>query len=133
MNCSGGAGAIGRISPIAQCLYSAVRHAGCSDPGDWRHNALVTMALVVIASVLVYWGGMILNDVVDLEEDRTTRLHRPLVRGSISPVIAVISAMACYYCADTDLGCDNFVASATVVDGRCISVSDRSVAVRASV
>lgn len=48
----------------------------------------LTVVLVVIASVLVYWGGMILNDVVDLEEDRTTRAHRPLVRGSISPVIA---------------------------------------------
>ena len=48
----------------------------------------VTVVLVVIASVLAYWGGMILNDVVDLEEDRTTRSHRPLVRGSISPVIA---------------------------------------------
>ncbi len=48
----------------------------------------LTVTLVVIASVLVYWGGMILNDVVDLEEDRSTRFHRPLVRGSISPVIA---------------------------------------------
>ena len=48
----------------------------------------LTVVLVVMASVLVYWGGMILNDVVDLEEDRTTRTHRPLVRGSISPVIA---------------------------------------------
>lgn len=48
----------------------------------------VTTLLVVIASVMVYWGGMILNDVVDLEEDSTTRMHRPLVRGSISPVIA---------------------------------------------
>ncbi len=48
----------------------------------------VTVILVVLASILVYWGGMILNDVVDLEEDRTTRSHRPLVRGSISPVIA---------------------------------------------
>lgn len=47
-----------------------------------------TSVLIVIASVLVYWAGMILNDVVDVEEDRTTRAHRPLVRGSISPVIA---------------------------------------------
>lgn len=48
----------------------------------------LTTTLVVMASVLVYWGGMILNDVVDLEEDRTTRPNRPLARGSISPVIA---------------------------------------------
>ncbi len=48
----------------------------------------LTVSLTIIASVLVYWGGMILNDVVDVEEDRTTRSHRPLVRGHISLVIA---------------------------------------------
>ena len=46
------------------------------------------VALLVCASTLVYWGGMVLNDVVDLEEDRLTRAHRPLVRGSISPIVA---------------------------------------------
>ncbi len=48
----------------------------------------LVVVLCVVASVLVYWAGMILNDVVDLEEDRQTRTHRPLVRGHISPVIA---------------------------------------------
>ena len=47
-----------------------------------------TVALLVVASTMVYWAGMILNDVVDLEEDRLTRSHRPLVRGSISPLVA---------------------------------------------
>ena len=47
-----------------------------------------TMALLILASVMIYWAGMILNDVVDLAEDRATRAHRPLVRGSISPVVA---------------------------------------------
>ncbi len=66
---------------LSDSLAAAILVTGGSLP--WA-----TAALVVIASVLVYWGGMILNDVVDLEEDRTTRSHRPLVRGSISPVIA---------------------------------------------
>lgn len=46
------------------------------------------LVLLIVASTLVYWGGMILNDVVDLESDRLSRGHRPLVRGSISPVVA---------------------------------------------
>lgn len=66
---------------ISDSLAAAILVTGGTLP--W-----LTTLLVVIASVLVYWGGMILNDVVDLEEDRSTRFHRPLVRGSISPVIA---------------------------------------------
>lgn len=48
----------------------------------------IALALAVLASVMTYWGGMILNDVVDLEEDRLTRTGRPLVQGRVSPVIA---------------------------------------------
>ncbi|MCC6508862.1 MAG: UbiA family prenyltransferase [Pirellulaceae bacterium] len=66
---------------LSDTLAAAVLVAGVNLP--W-----LTLTLTVIASVLVYWGGMILNDCVDLEEDRLTRLHRPLVRGSISPVVA---------------------------------------------
>lgn len=44
--------------------------------------------LTMIASLMAYWAGMILNDVVDLEEDRQHRPSRPLVAGRISPVIA---------------------------------------------
>ena len=47
-----------------------------------------TVILLVVASTMIYWAGMILNDVIDLEEDRLTRTHRPLVRGSISPLVA---------------------------------------------
>lgn len=47
-----------------------------------------SLAPTIIASVLVYWGGMILNDVVDLQEDRQTRSQRPLASGRISAVLA---------------------------------------------
>ena len=43
---------------------------------------------VVLASVMAYWAGMILNDVVDVEEDRQHRPNRPLAAGRVSPVIA---------------------------------------------
>lgn len=44
--------------------------------------------LVLAASLCAYWAGMILNDVVDLEEDRQSRPTRPLAADRISPVIA---------------------------------------------
>jgi 4-hydroxybenzoate polyprenyltransferase len=42
----------------------------------------------LLASILAYWAGMILNDVADLEEDRRDRPHRPLASDAISPVVA---------------------------------------------
>ena len=44
--------------------------------------------LALLASFCAYWAGMILNDVVDIEEDRIARPSRPLPAGRISPVIA---------------------------------------------
>ncbi len=44
--------------------------------------------LTLLASFCAYWAGMILNDVVDIEEDRISRPSRPLPAGRISPVIA---------------------------------------------
>ncbi len=43
---------------------------------------------VLLASLCAYWGGMILNDVVDLDQDRVQRPGRPLPAGRISPAIA---------------------------------------------
>lgn len=45
-------------------------------------------ALTLLASFCAYWAGMILNDVVDIEEDRIARPSRPLPSGRVSPVIA---------------------------------------------
>ena len=44
--------------------------------------------LTLLASFCAYWAGMILNDVVDIEDDRISRPSRPLPAGRISPVIA---------------------------------------------
>lgn len=43
---------------------------------------------LLLASIAAYWAGMILNDVVDLEEDIKNRPRRPLAAGRISPAIA---------------------------------------------
>lgn len=39
---------------------------------------------IVIAGVALYWAGMILNDVFDVEQDKAERSKRPLASGAIS-------------------------------------------------
>lgn len=39
---------------------------------------------VLLAGVLLYWAGMILNDVFDIDRDRKERSSRPLASGAIS-------------------------------------------------
>ncbi|TWT83436.1 prenyltransferase [Planctomycetes bacterium CA13] len=46
-------------------------------------NPLSRWAIVVLAGISLYWGGMILNDVFDLETDRKERPMRPLPAGNI--------------------------------------------------
>ncbi|MCO8125044.1 UbiA family prenyltransferase [Stieleria sp. TO1_6] len=41
-------------------------------------------ALVLAAGVALYWAGMILNDLFDLEKDTAEKRQRPLVSGAIS-------------------------------------------------
>lgn len=66
---------------FSDCIVAAIVAAGQLGP-------LTVLVPVVAASLCAYWAGMILNDVVDIDEDRETRPDRPLVAGRISPVIA---------------------------------------------
>ncbi len=49
---------------------------------------IIAFVFTLLASFCAYWAGMILNDIVDLEEDRQFRPTRPLPSGRISPVLA---------------------------------------------
>ncbi len=66
---------------VSDCIVAAIVAAGQLGPPT-------VLIPIVLASLCAYWAGMILNDVVDIEEDRQTRPDRPLVSGRISPVIA---------------------------------------------
>ncbi|QDT09103.1 prenyltransferase [Planctomycetes bacterium K23_9] len=48
-------------------------------------------ACVLIAGVLLYWAGMVLNDVFDVERDRQERPTRPIPAGDISISQATIA------------------------------------------
>lgn len=42
------------------------------------------LLLILLSGVSLYWAGMILNDVFDVEKDRAERSSRPLASGAIS-------------------------------------------------
>ena len=46
---------------------------------------------VLLAGVALYWAGMILNDVFDIEKDRRERSGRPLPAGLVSTHTAVVA------------------------------------------
>lgn len=52
---------------------------------------LSRFAAVLAGGVCLYWAGMILNDVFDLEKDRRERSSRPLASGAIAPQKARIA------------------------------------------
>ena len=49
-----------------------------------------------IAMLLLYIGGMALNDVMDVEIDRRERPHRPIPSGAISRFSATLFVVACF-------------------------------------
>lgn len=51
-----------------------------------------TAGAILVSSSLLYLGGIALNDVVDLDEDRRERPQRPLPSGAISPGRAAAAA-----------------------------------------
>lgn len=66
---------------ITNCIAASIISVGHLTP--WTATASI-----FVVSALAYWAGMILNDCVDIEEDRRSRSDRPLVSGRISPVVA---------------------------------------------
>lgn len=52
------------------------------------HEPISRFLCVLLAGVCLYWAGMILNDVFDIEIDRRERPKRPLPAGRITPSAA---------------------------------------------
>ncbi|WP_404310147.1 UbiA family prenyltransferase [Neorhodopirellula lusitana] len=48
----------------------------------------VMLLCAVTSGVLLYWGGMVLNDVFDVEQDTLAERERPLVNGDLSVATA---------------------------------------------
>lgn len=71
--------------PIAGALLAAVAAGGAL---PWP-----AIAWCAAASLAIYAAGLLLNDVVDLDEDRRERPQRPLPSGRISPKTAMRVAL----------------------------------------
>ncbi len=48
------------------------------------HQPVARWIVIVLAGVALYWAGMILNDVFDIDRDRQQRPTRPIAAGKIS-------------------------------------------------
>lgn len=66
---------------IAQVIAAFIVAAGSADAAT---DAMPRLVLILLAGIAVYWTGMILNDVWDLEEDLRDRPSRPLPSGQIA-------------------------------------------------
>lgn len=57
----------------------------------------VVLGCLILISLFLYSSGILLNDLCDIEEDRSWRLPRPLVTGEVQPRHAII-ALAMLLC-----------------------------------
>src|SRR5690606_22559394 len=88
-----------RRGAVMRALLELVRApAALSVPGDTLAGAAAAgrrpAAGLALASVLMYWSGMALNDWADREEDAAERPERPIPSGRISPGAALGLAAA---------------------------------------
>ncbi len=76
------------LTSCADVLAGFVLAAGIG----WRFESVGPSLLVIsLASICLYWAGMVLNDVHDIEEDKAQRRNGPLVRGLIAVSTARIA------------------------------------------
>ncbi|HMB62038.1 MAG TPA: UbiA-like protein EboC [Eudoraea sp.] len=61
---------------------------GSFDTSLWEGPGLLKGIFLIVSSVLLYAGGVVLNDVYDLETDKTERPERPIPSGVVSLIAA---------------------------------------------
>jgi 4-hydroxybenzoate polyprenyltransferase len=66
----------------------------CAAGGEWPDRPALTAALAAGASLCIYAGGLILNDVCDYREDLRDRPQRPLPSGRVRRGAAAGAALA---------------------------------------
>jgi 4-hydroxybenzoate polyprenyltransferase len=79
--------------PIAGLLFAGAGMEMCLSDLILPARILHTMLLVALPSLLLYAGGLIYNDLCDLEKDRQRRPGRPLPSGTVSPGAARAAAV----------------------------------------
>ncbi len=89
------------LTTVSDILAGAALATGSMQP-------YLGLGMLALASVCLYWSGMVLNDVNDVEVDREQRRNRPLTRGDISVATArrfgwllIATALAATFCSAT--------------------------------
>jgi hypothetical protein len=71
-------------------IIAGIAIAGAFSFADWDRQSVIQMLLLVISTIGLYGGGIVFNDIFDIEADRIHRPERILPRGRISIKEAVL-------------------------------------------
>jgi len=73
-----------RVSSFATPAFDVVSGAAIASAATETPIAPIRTGFLAVGSVLLYWTGLIVNDLADLEKDRVERPGRPLPSGRVS-------------------------------------------------
>jgi len=73
--------------------WSSIRYYSSIEKGYLEIGSVSMLIPCILSVLMLYCAGLILNDLMDLNEDRRERRHRPLPSGSISVVSASVVAV----------------------------------------
>ncbi|MCA9242313.1 MAG: UbiA family prenyltransferase [Phycisphaerales bacterium] len=79
--------ALGRVSNLPTCVSNVLVGVGVA-AGDMSQAWSTPVLICLLSVVLLYVGGMVLNDAVDAPRDAIERANRPIPRGDISRTTA---------------------------------------------
>jgi UbiA prenyltransferase family len=71
-------------------IIAGIAIAGVFSVADWNTQSLIHILLLVLSTIGLYGGGIVFNDIFDLEADRVHRPERILPRERISLKEAVL-------------------------------------------
>ena len=76
--------ALVRVSSFATPAFDVVSGAAIANALTSSGLPLLPTLGLAAGSILLYWSGLVLNDLVDLEKDRVDRPSRPIPSGRVS-------------------------------------------------
>ncbi len=72
------------LPTAAADIFAGIAVAGVFESPEFSNSLLVSIGVLVLASVCLYAGGVVLNDVFDYKIDQVERPERPIPSGLIS-------------------------------------------------
>lgn len=71
------------VTAIAD-IFSGIAIAGFLVPDLWEQEILISIFLLILATIGLYSGGIVFNDVFDIEQDKISRPERVIPSGRVS-------------------------------------------------